>query len=160
MTTSTRFTVVTMVSPSPQDLLARCSAEEQVAADILLGPGCCGPDAEQRLCVLVPDEKRRNYLRALVGQLAGLGTKLQPTGPAFTADVAAWQELRLASQARAAEQQRLAENVVAAERAALAALSLPVARARLRKRRRDIRRAPSWQHSRLWAEYQALTRDL
>ena len=160
MTVSVRFTGATMVSPSPQDLLGRCTAEEQVAADILLNPGYCGPDAEQHLCALVPDEKRRNYLRALVGQLAGLGTKLQSTSPAFTAEVAAWQEARRASQAREAEQRRLAENAVAAGRSALQALPLPVARARLRKRRREIRRAPSWQHARLWAAYQALTRDL
>lgn len=98
---NTRLLTVTAVSPSPQDLIARCSDAEQVAIDLILDPSQC-KEADQLLDRLVPDPKRQNYLRALVGQLKRLGIDLQ-TSPALDAAVLEWQKARTLTEARRRE---------------------------------------------------------
>jgi hypothetical protein len=81
---------MTSVSPSPRDLVARLSDNERVAIDLILQAGSSDPamnaehrrmyplakldgDADRLLSDLVPDEKRRGYLKTLAVQLKGLG---------------------------------------------------------------------------------------
>lgn len=81
---------MTVVSPSPRELVARLNDEERVAVDLLLEAGA---DAiremiagerpnDARLAELVPDEKRRGHLRGLSMQLALLGISVHES-PTF-----------------------------------------------------------------------------
>ena len=94
------------VSPSPLELFARLSADEQVAIDLILH--ACSDD-DVRLRALVPAESRRGYLRTLAIQLPSC-----IADAALDADVATWtaararydEEARLEQQSRAEAEQR------------------------------------------------------
>jgi hypothetical protein len=64
----------TTVSPSPRDLVAKLSDDEKVGIDLLLSePGSLSEPESRVFATLVPDERRRRYLRTLAAQLAALG---------------------------------------------------------------------------------------
>jgi len=83
---------MTTVYPSPRDLVARLSDEERIAVDLILSEGAderdkrgelqmypyavLDTDAEHVLADLVPEEKRRGYLKTLAMQIKGLGLRV------------------------------------------------------------------------------------
>lgn len=67
-----------LVSPSPRELFGRLTDDEKVAIDriIELGLGV-DPVVDDKIAALVPEVKRRTYLRALAMQLVALGDTVQ-----------------------------------------------------------------------------------
>jgi hypothetical protein len=80
------FTMTTLVSPSPRELVEQLSSEERVAIDLILergydrqprsGESPPNFDADPLFGKLVPDKERRGYLITLSRQLRALGVTL------------------------------------------------------------------------------------
>lgn len=80
------FTMTTLVSPSPRELVEQLSSEERVAIDLILersydrqprsGEEPPNFDADPHFGKLVPNKERRGYLITLSRQLRALGVTL------------------------------------------------------------------------------------
>jgi len=141
--------LATMVSPSPIELFARLEDHEKVAIDriqehlpadgVFSDVVFAALGADATLVALVPEEKRRGYLRTLAVQLRALGFSLA-VDPALDESVALWASAKARYLEAQAARQQAREAEAARERLRLEALPAAVRRAVERRRRRQARR--------------------
>ena len=124
-----------IVSPSPRELYASLAEEERVAVDLLLESV---PDPDQ-LAKLVPDARRRAFLRGLVPQLRALGDTIGESA-ALDHDREGWEAGRRRATGHAATRDRERKAARERDRLWLEALAPETRRAVERTRRRRARR--------------------